>query len=61
MALKKVQPKADKITEALESARREVKYVVTDFSVELIVQKYKQDNPAEGTFMSLTIKESSVD
>ena len=48
MALTKIRPKADKIIEALESARSEVKYIVTDFSVELVVQKYKENSPAEG-------------
>lgn len=48
MSQEKTVQNEEEISKALESARSEVNYVVTDFSVELIVQKYKDDDPTEG-------------
>src|ERR1700722_9282405 len=39
---------ADEVSQVVESARREVRYVITDFSVELVVSKFKEHAEAEG-------------
>lgn len=39
---------ADEVARVVEDARREVRYVITDFSVELVVSKFKEHAEAEG-------------
>jgi uncharacterized protein with ParB-like and HNH nuclease domain len=39
---------SEEVSEVVESARREVRYVITDFSVELVVSKFKEHAEAEG-------------
>jgi hypothetical protein len=39
---------ADEVEQVVEDARREVRYVTTDFSVELVVSKFKDQAEAEG-------------
>ncbi|MBZ9850462.1 DUF262 domain-containing protein [Mesorhizobium sp. CA14] len=36
------------IQDAVETARNEVRYLVTDFPVDTLIRKYKDDNPDEG-------------
>jgi uncharacterized protein DUF262 len=39
---------ADEVSQVVEDARREVRYVITDFSVELVASKFKDHAEAEG-------------
>jgi hypothetical protein len=38
----------DEVSTVVEGARREIRYVITDFSIELVVQKFREKAPAEG-------------
>lgn len=38
----------DEVSSVVEDARREIRYVITDFSFELVVRKFKAEKPAEG-------------
>lgn len=48
MARSNSLPDEDELIEAVEAARREVKYIVTDFSVELVVGKFAEKAKHEG-------------
>lgn len=39
---------AEEVTQAVDDARREVRYVITDFSFELVVSKFKEKAESEG-------------
>jgi hypothetical protein len=39
---------ADEVAQTVEDARREVRYVITDFSFELVTSKFKEKAEAEG-------------
>lgn len=41
-------PSDDEITSVVEAARKDVRYVVTDYPVELLVQKFKEEPHEEG-------------
>jgi hypothetical protein len=41
-------PSDDEITAVIEAARRDVRYLVTDYPVELLVQKFKEEPEQEG-------------
>lgn len=41
-------PPDEEVLTAVDSARREVRYLVTDFAVELITSKFREDAQAEG-------------
>ncbi|MBZ9815787.1 DUF262 domain-containing protein [Mesorhizobium sp. CA7] len=46
------------IQDAVETARNEVRYLVTDFPVDTLIRKYKDDNPDEGDIYVPTYQRS---
>jgi hypothetical protein len=43
-----LRPSDDEVTAVIEAARRDVRYLVTDYPVELLVQKFKEEPLQEG-------------
>jgi Protein of unknown function DUF262 len=46
--LKKLLPDPEEIVRAFDDARRDIRYIVTDYPVELLVNKFKEEGTDEG-------------